>query len=142
MRDTYDDRLRVKGRGGERKRCPVQCGMCCTDGEFYTCRMLSSSGCLLEPKDRPAVCNEYLCKAAQRVLVLESVAKEVAAFDAEEEYIAGGPFAVQRVVMKAKAVMGVEGETVKHTGGCPNCGYRDPAGRQGQECPNCDFRGK
>ena len=20
---------------------------------------------------------------------------------------------------------------------CPNCGYKDPAGNQGQPCPNC-----
>lgn len=36
--------------------CPVRCGDCCAG-----CEYLSLIGCKLERKERPLVCNSYLC---------------------------------------------------------------------------------
>ena len=72
LKDRFKEHLHVASRGGIYERCPVRCGMCCSDGEYYTCSKLGVAGCTLEKKDRPVVCNEYLCNAAKRVLRLEA----------------------------------------------------------------------
>ena len=69
-RDRYAEFLESESKGGERVVCPVGCGICCSSLE-YSCVKLGENGCLLDPKDRPDTCNEYLCEAAKRVVELE-----------------------------------------------------------------------
>ena len=57
--------------------CPIGCGCCCgfwkqalphaeaVDGH---CPNLGNAGCKLPRKERPAKCNEYLCRAASAAL--------------------------------------------------------------------------
>ena len=65
-----------KPKGGEKKHCPVQCGVCCANGSDVTCSQLGLEGCLLKDCDRPVICNEYLCEAAKKVLVLLKANRE------------------------------------------------------------------
>jgi hypothetical protein len=56
--------------------CPIHCGECCVTPSFdwakpYKnghCKNWSEQGCTLSVKERPVVCNEFLCNQASQIV--------------------------------------------------------------------------